>query len=229
MMASCSPPAYVVHLSPSSGPSRLPPSCSRLLPTSLATSPSSSRVSHPSLLPHIPTRALSALLFAQQLRRSPPCHRPQSMPTYTNIVVAGAGGVGSRVVAEGVKEGLNITVFSRSASTTVPSGAKLVVVDYTSDSSLEQALKEAKAEVVVSGIQISPPNVPAQEALARAAKKVATVKLFVPSEYGNPTYGEKDKNSKIYAKTAFHHFLEDLKLPYLLVFTGPFADTVWNP
>ena len=57
-----------------------------------------------------------------------------------------------------------------------------------------------------------------QKCLARAAKE-AGVKLFAPSEYGGETHRAKD-HPLFLAKKTIQEYLEEIKLPYTLFYTG---------
>lgn len=66
--------------------------------------------------------------------------------------------------------------------------------------------------------------------LADAAKS-AGVKLFVPTEFGNPTDDPStiSEKSPLAVKVATHKKLRELGLPYALFFTGPFTDFCFVP
>jgi uncharacterized protein YbjT (DUF2867 family) len=97
--------------------------------------------------------------------------------TYTTFAVAGgAGGLGALITKELLAQGAQVAVLSRNASTAVPSGATVKVVDYSDAASLTAALQGV--QVVVSALSAG--GFAQQPALADAAK-AAGVKLFVPS------------------------------------------------
>ena len=104
-------------------------------------------------------------------------------------------------------------------------GAKRIVVDYNSASSLSTALRGA--DVVVSALNRNPEATGSQEALARASKE-AGVKIFVPSDFGSPTEGS---DNSVYAQkdTFKNKFLRELDLPYAIFYTGPFSDFALAP
>ena len=60
-----------------------------------------------------------------------------------------------------------------------------------------------------------------EQILAEAAK-AAGAKLFVPSEFGNPT--ENAEHGPLVAKKNFQGKLREIGLPYALFFTGPWTD-----
>lgn len=117
--------------------------------------------------------------------------------------------------------GASVTILSRSTDTKAPAGAKVVSVDYASESSLVSAV--SNVEVVIS--TLSGGGFAVQPALAQASKK-AGVKLFVPSEFGIDT--TLITQGFLLGKKNFHQALRDLGLPYLLVSNGPFLDTVFG-
>ena len=107
----------------------------------------------------------------------------------------------------------------------VAKGAKRIVVDYNSASSLSTALRGV--DVVVSALNRNPEATGSQEALARASKE-AGVKIFVPSDFGSPTEGSG--NSVYVQKDTFKNkFLRELDLPYAIFYTGPFSDFALAP
>lgn len=63
------------------------------------------------------------------------------------------------------------------------------------------------------------PQVP----LAQAAK-AAGVKLFVPSEFGNPTLDKHGHPGPLGQKADLHGTLKKLELPYALFYTGPWPE-----
>jgi len=150
------------------------------------------------------------------------------MSGYKNFAVAGAGTMGSLIVEELLKEKAaghvgKVVVLSRSATaneTLTEKGAEPIMVDYTSPSSLESALKGM--DVVIStlgGFALA-----IQEPLGVAAK-AAGVKLFVPSEFGADMRGATD--GFYAAKSALFDKLQSIGLPTALFFNGPFSDWVW--
>jgi uncharacterized protein YbjT (DUF2867 family) len=156
-------------------------------------------------------------------------------------VFAVAGGTGASPIALGpfIVEGLilagaTVKVLARKGSTNSPGaeklktlGAKIVEVDYQDVLSMQQALKGVDVVVSVLGGA----GIAAQVPLAEAAVK-AGVKLFVPSEFGNPSVHpdntDRDVNTMgpIAPKVKMHQTLKKLELPYVLIFNGIFADAV---
>ncbi|GAA5940460.1 hypothetical protein JCM10213_007539 [Rhodosporidiobolus nylandii] len=145
------------------------------------------------------------------------------MPHLQHVAVAGAGNIGSFIVSSLLAEGFTVTVLSRSSEKAVPTGASLKVVEYASPKSLEKALNGVA--VVVAAVT----DFGAQEALVRASKKVG-VQLFVPSEFGNTSNRlSPADHPALYGKTKIQQLLKEVALPALLVFNGPFTDTVFSP
>ncbi|EJD07570.1 NAD-binding protein [Fomitiporia mediterranea MF3/22] len=150
------------------------------------------------------------------------------MSGYKTFAVAGAGHIGKLVVEELLKKKTNGVVSSVAFLTRksdehndlVEKGAKRVVVDYSSQSSIQSAL--SGIDVVVSTLVV----VDVQEGLAIGAK-AAGVKLFVPSEFGNPTdgvtesiWGQKDALKK--------KLRDEIKIPYAAFYNGPWMDYVFQ-
>jgi len=174
------------------------------------------------------------------------------MSGYRNFIIAGSGSVGSHIIRELLKfkstEKIdNVTILTRSVSSPAgllpniwahtyhqdssnldeynASGAKIVVVDYSSAESLKNAV--TGADVVISTLTHVPAALQAQHVLAEQAK-AAGVKLFVPSEFGDPTDRENPQGA-FALKQSVHHKLKELDLPYALFFTGPHTDYVFIP
>ncbi|KAH7099983.1 NAD(P)-binding protein, partial [Auriculariales sp. MPI-PUGE-AT-0066] len=147
-----------------------------------------------------------------------------SQPTYTNFAVAGgAGGLGALITKALLSQGAEVIVLTRSKDSAVPAGAAAKVVDYADSASLSAALKGV--QVVISALNAG--GFGQQPALADAAK-AAGVKLFVPSEYGNPTH-EVSADSLLHFKAALHQHLRTIGLPYTLYYTGWFSDYNFIP
>ncbi|EJD07569.1 NAD-binding protein [Fomitiporia mediterranea MF3/22] len=150
------------------------------------------------------------------------------MSGYKTFAVAGAGNLGKLVVEELLKKKTNGVVSSVAFLTRksdehndlVEKGAKRVVVDYSSQSSIQSAL--SGIDVVISTLVVAD----VQEGLAIGAKE-AGVKLFVPSEFGNPIDGPTEL---IWGqKAALKKKLEDeMNLPYAVFYNGPWADYMFQ-
>ncbi|KAH7100490.1 NAD(P)-binding protein [Auriculariales sp. MPI-PUGE-AT-0066] len=142
--------------------------------------------------------------------------------TFSKFAVAGGAGRLGKFIAKGLlAHGAEVTVLSRSASTVVPDGATVCVVDYGNAGSLKAAL--IGIEVVVSCLAGGGFGV--QAALADAAK-AAGVKLFVPSEFGVDT-SVLPRDHLLAGKQAFAEHLHSIGLPYTRYLTGWFADSTF--
>jgi len=155
------------------------------------------------------------------------------MSGYKNFTIAGLGTVGSHIARELLKlknEGKvnNVTILTRSDPSSLDeykaSGAKIAVVDYGSAESLRDAV--TGADVVISTVTHGALQV--QHLLAEQAK-AAGVKLFVPSEFGDPTTDHQNAEGIFLIKQSIHHKCKELDLPYALFFTGPGSDYVFVP
>lgn len=107
-------------------------------------------------------------------------------------------------------------------------------MDYTSTSSLIGILSSLKIEVFFAtfskpGGELDP-AAPKVDLVAEAAK-AAGVKLFIPSEFGNPTTEVKEPETKgfIVEKLRLHQRLRELNLPFVLFFTGPWPEFCLTP
>jgi len=148
------------------------------------------------------------------------------MSKYTKFAVVGAGTLGNYIVQQLVKDKAagnvkEVVVLTREGSkTTVQGDAKVIRVDYSNDESIKHAL--TGVEVVISTISGEALNV--QGKIAAAAKE-AGVKLFIPSDFGNVTEGETE--GLFGAKANIQTQLKALGIPYVVFYTGPFADYIW--
>ncbi|GAA5866358.1 hypothetical protein JCM8547_000751 [Rhodosporidiobolus lusitaniae] len=149
-----------------------------------------------------------------------------SSPALRSIVLAGAGNLGSFIPDELVAHpaSFSVTVLTRAGSSkSFPSSVSVKVVDYANETELEEAVKGA--DVVISTLAM----LDAQEHLIRASAKTG-VKLFVPSEFGNPTVPITSSDHPILqTKKAAHSLLASVGLPAVLVYTGPFLDHTFEP
>lgn len=105
----------------------------------------------------------------------------------------------------------------------VAKGAKRLVVDYSSSSSLSAAL--SGTDVVVTTIRATPDSYASHIALAKASKE-AGVKLYVPSEFGSPA----SSDNPLFDKEKFKNgTLRELGLPFAAFYTGAVSDFVLAP
>lgn len=98
-------------------------------------------------------------------------------------------------------------------------GAVFRTIDYSSPNTLNAALQNI--DVVIAAVTVTPDALNSQIPLANAAK-AAGVKLFVPSEFGNPTAGKTGGMWSI--KDAIKKYLLTIDLPYAQFFNGAFID-----
>ena len=169
------------------------------------------------------------------------------MSGYKNFAVVGAGAIGSFIIRQLLTDKAagtvdNVVVLTRQASqasestcqipftnqssqgskTTVDPAAKLIPVDYSNKESIKTAL--TGVDVVISTVPA--PALGVQPGIAEAAKE-AGVKLFAPSEFGGPTEGATE--GFFGAKANIHKQLKAIGIPYVLFYTGAFADQLWGP
>lgn len=137
--------------------------------------------------------------------------------TYTSFAVAGAGSLGSLIVSELLKQGVQVTVLTRGGNSKIPDSATTKIVDYSKPDELVAALKGV--DVVISAVHGA--GVAVQPALADAAK-AAGVKLFVPAEYG--VVSHELTEGPLLFKPQFQAHLKSIGLPYTAYYTGLFAD-----
>ncbi|KAI0067434.1 NAD-P-binding protein [Artomyces pyxidatus] len=155
------------------------------------------------------------------------------MSGFKTFAVVGNGNVGSFVIDELLKAKAagnveEVVILTRAESANKEStqkfataGAQVTIVDYANKASVIKAL--AGIDVVLSTLSVFP-SIEAQEVVAEAAKE-AGVKLFAPSEYGLVTEGHQ---GFLADKARFHDKLRALGLPYVLFYTGAFADWAWT-
>ncbi|KAH9966017.1 NAD-P-binding protein [Russula dissimulans] len=149
------------------------------------------------------------------------------MSGFKNFAIVGAGLTGRFIVQQFLKEKSagtvnEVVVLTREGSSTIIDGdAKVIPVDYTNKESLKSAL--TGVDVIISTIAAT--GFGLQAGIAEAGKEVG-VKLFVPSEFGGPTEGATE--GVFGAKAKVHDQLKAVGVPYVLFYTGPYADNVWN-
>ncbi|EIN04954.1 hypothetical protein PUNSTDRAFT_138141 [Punctularia strigosozonata HHB-11173 SS5] len=166
--------------------------------------------------------------------------------TYRSIAILGASGnVGQELLAALALHPrfseLELRVLTRNS--TIALDGKLpwlnlstYTIDYDSDdvdAQLANALRGVEVVVSVVGDDsgLGSKDVPhtghlpgfqAQEKVARAAK-TAGISLFVPAEYGYPTHTiDPDASHFLVGKRLFLDTLNELQIPYLLLYTGSF-------
>ncbi|KAL4802504.1 hypothetical protein BDV18DRAFT_154203 [Aspergillus unguis] len=109
---------------------------------------------------------------------------------FQNVALLGKGVLGSVLLTELIKSDYKVTVLSRSASTTeaLP-GVTVKEVDYTSPTSLEDALRGN--EIIIS--TLSATAIALQKPIIDAAIAVGA-KRFIPAEYGAMTTDPRGKD-----------------------------------
>ncbi|KAF8188783.1 hypothetical protein K438DRAFT_1593872 [Mycena galopus ATCC 62051] len=145
------------------------------------------------------------------------------MSGYKSFAVVGAGSLGSHIVnALAAKGNVSVVLLSRPGSTKkAPSGVELVQVDYTDAAAVSAVFTEHKVDVVLSTVAIEALGV--QKSLADAAK-LATVKLFLPSEYGIQMHGPT--GSPFGAKNEIVAHLKSIGIPSTVIHTGFFTEYI---
>ncbi|KAJ6534598.1 hypothetical protein DFH09DRAFT_1405149 [Mycena vulgaris] len=161
------------------------------------------------------------------------------MSAYTSFAVVGGGTIGLPIVSALAAQGVSVVLLSRPQATakTVPSGVRVVKVDYTDAAAVAAVFKAHKIDVVLS--TTTGTAVAAQKSLVEAAR-LAAVKLFVPSEYWIPSEGESEgilgdknrvagKNIPGQRVAVFDEPPEDLKaagIPSVRFYTGLFIELI---
>ncbi|KZT21938.1 NAD-binding protein [Neolentinus lepideus HHB14362 ss-1] len=160
------------------------------------------------------------------------------MSGFKNFAVAGVGHIGEFVVEELLKlksdgrvSSVIILTRGRTDATIdklTSLGATIAPIDWSAPSTITSALTSAHIDVVISALP--GPAHHLQPVLADAAK-AAHVKLFLPSEWGSrsTSTGEDGKEYFSSRHHEMHKRLEEINLPYALVFTGMWSDFIFNP
>ncbi|KAI0452606.1 hypothetical protein F5B21DRAFT_331762 [Xylaria acuta] len=148
------------------------------------------------------------------------------MSSITNVVLAGAtGNLGPAILEQLLKAGFKVTVLTRQGSThELPASVTVKAVDYDSVESLTAALQGQDAVVSTLGIAA----LSKQLNLVEAAVK-ASVKRFIPSEFGSDTTNAKNAGLAVFGqKVAAHKALvkeaANGNISYTTIITGPFFD-----
>ncbi|KAJ7275601.1 hypothetical protein C8J57DRAFT_1311173 [Mycena rebaudengoi] len=145
------------------------------------------------------------------------------MPTYNSFALVGGGSIGLPILNALAAQNVSVVLLSRpgSASKSVPSGVKTATVDTADVNAVAAVLRQHKVEVVLSTIAASAGA--AQLVLADAGK-LAGVKLFVPSEYGVPTEGQKHGLLALKDQVAAH--LRTIGILSIRIYTGLFIEFI---
>ncbi|PLB52140.1 putative isoflavone reductase [Aspergillus steynii IBT 23096] len=144
----------------------------------------------------------------------------------TKVALAGGtGNLGTAILKALLDANFSVTVLSRTSNKPIDQRAKLVEVDYSSQSALESALTGHSA--VVDALGRAPQDVPIR--LIDAAVN-AGVTHYLPSEYGVDTQNEHVRKIPVFAgKVAVQSHLEKVtstnpSFIYTLLATGAFLD-----
>ncbi|KAJ7634964.1 hypothetical protein FB45DRAFT_478434 [Roridomyces roridus] len=149
--------------------------------------------------------------------------------TYTSFAVIGAGTIGLPILAAlATTPNVSVILITRPSKDTksIPVPVPVVQVDYNSPQALASIFLAHKVQVVLS--TIGPAGSGAQECFVEAVKLAReSVKLFVPSEYGFPTDGEKPGEGMLGEKQRIADVLQEVGIPSARFFTGLFIE--WVP
>ncbi|KZT25505.1 NAD(P)-binding protein [Neolentinus lepideus HHB14362 ss-1] len=159
------------------------------------------------------------------------------MSGFKNFAVAGVGRIGEfiaeellKLKSEGRVSSVIILTHGRTDATVnklSSLGGTITSIDWSSPSSITAALTAAHVDVVISALPETALHL--QHTLADAAK-AANVKLLLPSEWGSRSMTRED-GTGYYSSghQEIHKKLEEIGLPYALVFTGMWSDFIFNP
>jgi len=78
---------------------------------------------------------------------------------------------------------------------------------------------------VISTVRATPDGIESQRVLADAAK-AAGVRVFAPSEFGTPS---TNFEGGLALKREIRDHLQEIGLPYAILYTGPFTDVLFSP
>ncbi|KAJ6553215.1 hypothetical protein B0H19DRAFT_1155965 [Mycena capillaripes] len=150
------------------------------------------------------------------------------MSAYKSFAVVGGGTVGLPIISALVSHNASVILLSRLGSSpkTVPATVEVVRVDYNDVAATAAVFKRHKVDVVIA--TVGKAAVLVQKPLADAAK-LASVKLFVPSEFATPTDSEVDARNPVAGigdKYQVAEYLKSHKIPSMRVFTGLFIESI---
>ncbi|KAL5514200.1 hypothetical protein ACEPAG_2288 [Sanghuangporus baumii] len=151
---------------------------------------------------------------------------------FKNFAIAGAGNFGQisaeellrRKDADEIYSVAIMTHTARSHEDLGAKGAKIILVDYSSSSSLNAALSDINIDVVLSCI----PETCGEKGLAEPAKE-AGVKLIVPSDYASDPVEQTEDHPLYRSRAWMKQTRKELELPYTVFCTGMFSDMVLGP
>ncbi|KAH8832594.1 hypothetical protein DL96DRAFT_666591 [Flagelloscypha sp. PMI_526] len=146
------------------------------------------------------------------------------------VAVLGYGTVGQPLIAELVARGAKTLVLSRNASKLngVPNGVTALTIDYSDEEGLAKLFKEYLVDVIVSTINLYPitGNEDVQLAVARAAVKAGTVKVFVPTEFGFSSNGRTDAGTDWEIKDSTIKKIQSMGLSTVRIYNGLFMEFI---
>ncbi|KAF8559080.1 NAD(P)-binding protein [Imleria badia] len=142
--------------------------------------------------------------------------------TFKSFAVLGAGTLGSPLAQSLVENGASVVVFTHPSSKhrKFPPGTTHVAVDFTDSPALTEQLRSHNCEVVISAINHDYLDV---QARTLEAAKNASVKLYVPSEYGPPSEGQ---DGILGRKSEFIDQVRAAGIPYLRLYAGFLMDFI---
>ncbi|KAL4740266.1 hypothetical protein BDV11DRAFT_204457 [Aspergillus similis] len=139
------------------------------------------------------------------------------MTMFRRVALLGKGSLGTVILDELLNANFTVTVLTRSVSpeTSLPPGAALKQVDYTSIESLKTAL--AGHDIVIS--TLSPSAMSLQKPVIDAAIAVG-VKRFIPAEYGAMTSDPVGRKLPFHRDAVeIHEYLEETAAAGLIEYT----------
>ncbi|KAJ7306923.1 hypothetical protein DFH08DRAFT_901385 [Mycena albidolilacea] len=151
------------------------------------------------------------------------------MKAYKSFAVVGAGTIGLPIIGALAAQNVSIVLLSRPGSPpkTVPSGVKVIQVDYNDATAVAAVLTRHRVDVVLSTVNIA--GLGSQTALVDATK-LSGAQLFVPSEYATPTDhqppGTDNPLGGTGTKNRIAEYARSVGVPSLRVFTGPFTEGI---
>ncbi|KAJ7196193.1 hypothetical protein GGX14DRAFT_673360, partial [Mycena pura] len=150
------------------------------------------------------------------------------MSACKSFAVVGGGTVGLPVISALLSCNASVILLSRPGSPekTVPPSVEVIRVNYNDVAEVAAVFKRHRVDVVIATVGKAATLV--QKQLVDAAK-LASVKLFVPSEFATPTDSEVDARNPVAGigdKYQIAEYLKSQKLPSMRVFTGLFIESI---
>ncbi|PON29054.1 hypothetical protein TGAM01_v202162 [Trichoderma gamsii] len=152
------------------------------------------------------------------------------MASFKHIALLGKGMLGSAILPQLLEKGFEVTLFTRSKSSVkdLPSGVHVAEVDYSSLSSLTEAMKGK--DVVICTITST--AIPEQKVIIDAAVQ-AGVKRFIPADFGALSTDPSAKDLPIHISTAqIRQYLaekaENGQIEYTVFSNGLFLELIFS-